>query len=293
MKARLIPFALGALLVASWLPALASDAVPPPAQASEQATEAAPPSSENAAPLVKMELEPKAIDILKAASSRLAAAHSMKFTATISYESPSRLGPPLMFTTRSEVTMERPNKLRVVTPGDGPATEFYYDGSAIMALAPAENLVAVAEAPSTLDEALAFAYQHAGIYFPFSDLVVDDPYASLADSLNLAFYIGQSDSVGGTKTDMIAFANDDVFVQIWIGTEDKLPRRMRASYLNDPLQLRHQMDLTDWELNPCIKPDTFASAQASTASPISFQYPSLKLSPLDKPSEQGKPANPQ
>jgi hypothetical protein len=39
-------------------------------------------------------LEPKAIELLKAASCRLAAARSMRFTAVIAYESPSRLGPP-------------------------------------------------------------------------------------------------------------------------------------------------------------------------------------------------------
>jgi hypothetical protein len=73
-------------------------------------------------------LEPQTIDLLKAASSRLAAARSMRFTAVISYESPSRLGPPLVYTTRSKVTLQRPDKLRVLTPGDGPASEFYYDG---------------------------------------------------------------------------------------------------------------------------------------------------------------------
>jgi hypothetical protein len=39
-------------------------------------------------------LEPQAIDLLKAASSRLAAARAMRFTAVVAYESPSRLGPP-------------------------------------------------------------------------------------------------------------------------------------------------------------------------------------------------------
>src|SRR5277367_3229161 len=38
------------------------------------------------------QLEPKAIDILKAACAKLAAAHSMSFTALVTYESPSRLG---------------------------------------------------------------------------------------------------------------------------------------------------------------------------------------------------------
>src|SRR5262249_34437616 len=56
-------------------------------------------------------LEPKAIDILKAASARLAAAHSMTFTAVATYESPSTVGPPIAYTTTSDVTLQRPDKL--------------------------------------------------------------------------------------------------------------------------------------------------------------------------------------
>jgi len=72
-------------------------------------------------------LEPKAMEILKAACDRLAAARSMAFTAVATYESPSRLGPPLAYATRSEVALRRPDRLRVVTPGDGPASALYYD----------------------------------------------------------------------------------------------------------------------------------------------------------------------
>ena len=64
------------------------------------------------APLpVQMTIEPKAIEILKAACDRLAAARSMSFTAVVTYENPSRLGPPLAYTTKSEVTLQRPDKL--------------------------------------------------------------------------------------------------------------------------------------------------------------------------------------
>jgi hypothetical protein len=73
-------------------------------------------------------LEPKAIEILKALCDRLAAARSMSFTAEVTYESPSRMGFPLAYTTKSEVVMQRPDKLRVITLGDGPASESYYDG---------------------------------------------------------------------------------------------------------------------------------------------------------------------
>src|SRR5205809_1940172 len=176
-------------------------------------------------------LEPKAIDILKAASSRLAAARTMKFTAVHFYESSSRHGHPLAFTTKSEVTLQRPDKLRVIMSADGPASEFYYDGKRMMAYAPAENLVATADVPGTLDAALEQAYNSAAIYFPFADWIVTDPYKEMSDGMTLAYYIGQSKVVGGTTTDMVAYIDHGVFIQAWIGAGDKLPRLLHATYL--------------------------------------------------------------
>src|SRR6266540_1957178 len=166
--------ALGVFLATS------GHAQPPPARQAAKPTKA---PKKAAAPTVKPVLEPKALEILKAASDRLAAARSMSFAAMISYKSPSRLGPPLVYTTRAEVTLQRPDKLRVLTPGDGPASEFYYDGTTMMAFEPAANLVAVAEAPPTIDAALKAAYDSAAIYFPFTDVIVTDPYQGLADGL--------------------------------------------------------------------------------------------------------------
>jgi hypothetical protein len=218
-------------------------------------------------------MEPKAIEILKASSGRLAAARSMTFTAVVSYESPSRPGPPLVYTTRSTVTLVRPNKLRVLTPGDGPASEFYYDGKTATAFQPAENLVAVADVPPTIDATLEAAYQHAAIYFPFTDVMVADPYKDIADGLEMAFYMGQSGVVGGTTTDMVVYAAHGVFVQMWIGAADRLPRRARAMFRKDPLRLRHQVDFSDWKLDVTVPAGAFASARAAAAKRIPFAHP--------------------
>jgi hypothetical protein len=242
------------------------------------------------APVVEPVLEPKAMEILKAASDRLAAARTMRFTAVISYESPSRLGPPLVYTTTSEVTLQRPDKLRVITPGDGPASEFYYDGKTMVAFEPAANLVAMADAPSTIDAALKAAYDTAAIYFPFTDVIVADPYKDLADGLQHAFYIGQSRVVGGTTTDMVAIVNNWVFEQFWIGADDKLPRKIRATFLADPARLRHEMELSNWQLDATIPADAFASASATSATRIAFTRPDLKLPPGLKPPAPGKPS---
>jgi len=241
---------------------------PPPGSGAAKAAKS---SRKKAAP--KQELEPKALDILKAACDRLAAAHSMSFTAIVMYENPSTLGPPLAYMTKSEVAMQRPDKLRVITLADGPRSDFYYNGKTMLAFAPAEDLVAIAPAPPTIDAALKKAYQEAAIYFPFSDVVVTDPYKDLSEGLKVAFYIGQSKVIGGITTDMVAYANDAVFIQIWIGAEDKLPRMLRAVFNGDPARLRHEMVLSNWQLDPSFPPDTFTSAKAEAAKRIAFARP--------------------
>src|SRR5438876_4163621 len=255
-------------------------------KAKTAATEASP------APEATPSLEPKALDILKAASSRLAAAHTIKFNAVHFYENPSRHGHPLAFTTKSEVTLERPDKLRVIMPGDGPASEFYYDGKKMMAYAPAENLVAVADAPSTIDAALEQAYHSAAIYFPFADWIVADPYKEMSEGMNLASYIGQSKVIGGTTTDMVAYIDHGAFIQAWIGAEDKLPRLLHAIYLDDPERLRHTLLLSDWQLDPAVPADTLTSAKAASANPMPFAHPHPEASPGAEPTEKGKASKP-
>jgi hypothetical protein len=278
------------VLFASGLGVAASGYAQQP-QSTHHTSKAAAKLAKPAVPDFQPGLEPRAIDIIKQASARLAAARSMAFTAVVSYESPSRLGLPLVYSTRSEVTMQRPDKLKVVTTGDGPPSEFYYDGKVMMAFAPAENLVAIADAPPTIDAALQVAYDTGAIYFPFDDVIVADPYKDIADGLKIAFYVGQSNVVGGTTTDIVAYVTGDVFVEAWIGTQDKLPRRLYAIYLNDRARLRHVLELSNWQLDMAVPADTFASARATSAAHIAFARPDAGDAPgMKPPPSKTKPA---
>ncbi len=283
---------VAAMLIAGMV---AAQSPTPPAEAAmsakKPATPKVKPAKKAGAPAFKMVLEPRAMALIKATSDKLAAAKSMSFTAVVGYEYPSKLGPPIVYTTRYDVAMQRPDRLRVLMPGDGPASEFYYDGKTVTAYAPVENLAAVADAPSTIDATLKMAFQKAAIYFPFSDALVADPYAAFTDGAILAFYIGPSGVVGGTNTDMVAWANPDVFVQMWIGADDKLPRRMRAVFAADPLALRHEMEFSNWKLDPVLPPDTFESAKAQSAGRMNFAAPAP--SPRGaKPITMGKSSKP-
>src|SRR5256885_6549326 len=54
---------------------------------------------------------------------------------------------------------------------------------------------------------------------------------------------------------MVAIVNTWVFEQIWIGADDKLPRKVRAVFLADPSRLRHEMELSNWQLDPPVPAD--------------------------------------
>jgi hypothetical protein len=223
-------------------------------------------------------IEPSALEKLKAMSQRLAGARSLSFTAVTTYEAPARTSQPLYYATLSQVAVQRPNKLRVVTPGDGPASDFYYDGKTMMAYTPGADLVAVTDAPPTIEEAMKAAYDKAAIYFPFAEVVVGDPYKNLSDGLTSAFVVGQSHVIGDTITDMVAIANANVQAEIWIGIADGLPRMVRAIYPRDPMQSRYEIQFSNWRLNPALKNTDFTSAEALKAPRMDFARPDAALS---------------
>jgi hypothetical protein len=242
-----------------------------PAHAQQPQPPAEPPPPEHPA------IEPTALEMLKAMSQRLGGAKSMSFTALTTYEAPARNGQPLYYSTLSQVTVQRPNKLRVITPGDGPPSDFYYDGKTMTAYTPIADLVAVTAAPPTIDAAMKAAYDKAAIYFPFAEVIVADPYKNMSEGLTSAFVVGQSHVVANIVTDIVAIGNANVQAEIWIGAADGLPRMARAVYPKDPTQSRYEIQFSNWHLDPITKDADFTSAQALKAPRINFARPDAEL----------------
>jgi hypothetical protein len=64
-----------------------------------------------------------------------------------------------------------------------------------------------------------------------------------------------------------------VFIEAWIGAEDKLPRLIRAIYVDDPSQSRHNLVLTNWQLDMTVPSDAFSTSKVSSAKRIPFASP--------------------
>lgn len=222
-------------------------------------------------------IEPKAIALLRETSDRLASAKTLAFVVQSTFESPSASGQPLYYTLQHDVLLQRPNKLRVITPGDGPVSEFYFDGQTATAFAPAEGLAAVDEIPGSIDNLVTKLYEKAAIFYPFEDAIVSDPYTAMMRGIISAFVVGQSHVVADTTTYMIALAGDDVQVELWIGAEDKLPRLVRAVRPNDPGKPYYELAFLDWRLDAPAGADDFMSPRAARAPRMPFARPDAPL----------------
>jgi len=209
------------------------------------------------------------------------------------FEQLSRQGAPLAYTNKYEVTMQRPDKLRVIRPADAQAGDFYIDGTSMMAYVPGQNLLAKTDAPPSIEGALEKAYKTADLYLPFTDFIVPNPYGDMEKGLKHAYYIGQSNVVGGITTDQVAFAGNGIFAQVWIGADDKLVRMVRAIYLDDPNHLRHELVFSNWQLDQSVPADTFVLANASDAKLIPFARPKQMAPPPNKPPAKSKPVKAQ
>ena len=195
--------------------------------------------------------------IVKAMADKLAAAKSMSFTALTTFESPDRTGLPLAYTSLSQVTMQRPDKLKVITPGDGPRTEFYYDGKTVQAYEPSTKQLASVDAPNTTDAMLRAAFQRAAIYFPFTDLVVSDPMKAIGENLRVAFVVGKSTVVGGVSTDIVVLVGSSPTSSSGSAATTSCAHGA-CDLPEDPARYRHTVQFSDWKIDPPLAGDAFA-----------------------------------
>ena len=238
----------------------------PPAHAQEPV--AAPPAKADA-----VAIEPKALALLKDMSETLAKAGSMSFTVRRAFDEPAANGQPLFYMVSSDVALQRPDKLKIITAGDGPASEFYYDGKEMVLFMPEANLAAIDTAPPKLDDMLEAAYTKAGLYFPFVDFIVADPYAAITEGLTSAFVMGKSKIVGGVETDIVAIDNGNIQAQIWIGSADKLPRLVWLNPSKTVEKPRSMLEFSNWKLGAPMAAEAFHSEAAAKAGRMKFAPP--------------------
>ena len=224
-------------------------------------------NAEDAKPAAPI-IEQSALDMLKVMSDKLAAAKSLTVDVRDLREVPTDQGQMLTLLNTANVTIERPNKLRVEDTMGSVDTLFVYDGKKLSVLDIPKNVYATADAPATIDEFLDFAAKEHGINFAMADFLTSDPYAGLTKGLTNA-YEAPSSPIDGLETHHLVFAAPGIEWQLWLDATNGLPRLFTVTYLDRPRQPHFVAEFKNWDLNTPTD-DAFAFTPPKDAVPIKF-----------------------
>jgi hypothetical protein len=222
-------------------------------------------------------IEKGALDIIKQMSTKLSSAKTLQFQARVQSDAPSIDGIPVIYTSNSDFAIQRPNKMAVMTSGQGLPSELIYDGKSIVAITPNTEIVAFSKAPGNIDDMAQYIFKKAGLYFPGGMILLSDPYANLTGDMRAAFIVEKTKLVGGVETDVVVLAGSGMEGQFWIGSQDKLPYMISMIYTKEPNRPRVTIDFSHWKVNAKIDSERFNTAKIANAIKVDFAHQTAPL----------------
>jgi len=243
MTGRVPALAVAALLL--WCgAALAQTAAPAPAAAKAvaPATAPAPAADENVR-------DPKAMEILLRMADYLAKAPALGVIVLSSYDAIQEDGEYIEFGDRRRIELLRPDRMRVdVERSDGDKGMLVFDGKAVTAFKPADNVYAVVEKAGTVDAVLAYVVKDMQVPMPLARLFTTTFPQQLEKMVKSIAYV-ETNRLFDVPTDHLAVQSDEVDFQVWIAQGDApFPRRVIITYKTAPGQPQFRAVLSDWSL---------------------------------------------
>jgi hypothetical protein len=219
------------------------------------------------------DIDPLALKVLKAVTDPIRDAKAFSFRTRGIREYLGSNGQIITYFTTTDITVSRPDKLRVDFKGRGQDVQLYHDGVQTVLYAPGPKLYAVVPSVKTLDGMLQ-ELEKRNVYLPAKNLLASDPYQTLVPDLITGYVIGQV-QMYDKSVHQLAFTEKDAEYQLWVtGAPD--PRIQGLEVINKALahEPRVMIEFSDWNLNPQVQADTFSFKKPADAKQIDFlQFP--------------------
>lgn len=213
----------------------------------------------------------RALAMLKGMSDTLAGAKTLAFKVRGIVPTPSPTGQFVSLLASSRVVMQRPDKLFVEARGDLFPSDNFYDGKSVTVITADRKFFSQRDAAGGAIEALMQSTQPGSdATAPFLDLLVADPYAFLTKDLASAFWVGRT-TIGGVKTEHLAFTAPGLDWEVWVGSADKLPHLLIVSYRSGERQPTFTVELSEWKLNAPVPAKTFIATIPPGAAKLEFK----------------------
>jgi len=217
----------------------------------------------------KKDIDPLALQVLKAVSDPIRDAKTFSFRTRGMREYVGTNGQIITYFNTSDITVQRPDKLRVDFKRRGKEVQLFYDAGQAVLYAPEPNLYATVPAPKTLDGVLE-ALEKRDVDLPVKNLLEKDPYESLVPGLTGAYVIGKVQMFDLT-VHHLAFTEPNAEWQLWV-TDGQNPRIQRLQVINKarPRQPRITVEFYDWNLDAPTRPEMFEFQKPEGAREIEF-----------------------
>jgi hypothetical protein len=225
-----------------------------PAQAA--APETPPPIEMDLAPESRL-IEPRADELLRQMSARLASARTFALEAEEVYDEVPEQSPRQQLSNLRRIALRRPDRFVGDATGDALNRSFWYDGKSFSILDNEQRVWTGGTVPPTIDEALDWVFDQTGTVVPLADFLYADSYARLMAHVQRGVYLGLHDAAG-VPCHHLSFEQATIDWQIWIDAgKDPVPRKLVIAYKSEDEVPQYTVIIRKWNLAPTLPDPLF------------------------------------
>ena len=218
-----------------------------------------PPIESDLAPGSRL-VEPRAQELMRQMSDRLARAAALAIEAEELYDEVPADAPRRQLTGMRRVAMRRPDRLVGDASGDAINRSFWYDGQTFSALDREQNVWASGQVPPTIDAALDWVFDQTGTVIPIADFLYANPYDRLMGKVQRGVYLGVHEAAG-VPCHHLSFEQATIDWQIWIDAgPEPLPRKLVISYKTEDEVPQYSVTIRKWNLEAKVPEALFRFA---------------------------------
>jgi hypothetical protein len=216
---------------------------------------------------VQKDVDPLALDVLRAVTTPIEQAKTFSFQALISEESMASDGQVLTFFHTVDITVQRPDKIHLTFRGRGHLVDMYDENGSVTLYSPDVKLYTVIPVKKTIDATIADLMAK-DVDIPIGPFLRSDLYDLAAKTVLTGYVVGRV-KLFNQDVHQIAFTGPDATWQLWVvGGKD--PRIIRAEIVNKDLdgKPRTTIQFLNWNLNPTVSADEFTFKKPADAREI-------------------------
>lgn len=150
----------------------------------------------------------------------------------------------------------RPDRIAASSTSGGVTRRFIYEGNDVTLHDVEMNHYATVKGASTIDRTIDKIIKKWDFHPPMADLLVSNPYRSLTQGAQSGKTNG-TQWVGGVKCNRVAVTKDAVDWEIWIASNDHLPKKLEITFKDQADNPKATLMFQNWNLDPKLKDSQF------------------------------------